>query len=206
VAGLQLALGTWKRNCLRCLLGSAALVLAALAFPLELTGPSPFREIIALHLAVVAVLLIGAFFGNRPPLLLLLGRALRTTGPALVLLASLGALFGWFDGLLADDVPSGVIRSYPPLAAGLLIGYGLVLRHRASLGIAGLVLVCWLGQAGWWCYWALRGIVAGLDHMALGLLLLGLAVLVSLGKSGALFRLRSQRATPEGPQVPDSAG
>jgi hypothetical protein len=62
---------------------------------------------------------------------------------------------------------------------------------------AALALVVWMAGAGWRGYLLLRQTVAGLDHMAVGLALFVVAVLVSLGKAGALSRRRANGG--EGP-------
>jgi hypothetical protein len=50
------------------------------------------------------------------------------------------------------------------------------------------VLGCWLTAAGWRGYRALRQIIVGLDYLALSLTLFAVAVLISLGKAGVLWR------------------
>jgi hypothetical protein len=57
-----------------------------------------------------------------------------------------------------------------------------------SLVVAGVVGICCLTTAGVRGFWGLRQVVTGLDHIAVSLLLLALAVLISLGKAGALTR------------------
>jgi hypothetical protein len=178
-AALQLGLGFWRRNPWRCLLGSAGVVaVAALAVPGE---GDPVRGLIAFHLALFAVLAVGAAFRNSA-----LGRSLRTAGAALVLLAGLAALFVRLD--LPDGVAPWALVAYPLVLAALLAGYGVLLRHRPSLGSAVTVLACWLAVAGWRGYSSLRQVVTGLDHIAGSLALFAVAVLISLGKSGLLGR------------------
>jgi hypothetical protein len=194
VAALQLGLGIWRRNALRCLAGTGCLVaVAALALPEE-AGPSPFRALTAFHLALAAVLIVGAAFNDA------LGRVLRVAGASLVLLACLVALFGLPD--LPESLPVWAVGSYPLVMATLLAGYGLLLRHRPSCAVAGLVLAGWLAGAGWRGYWSLRQVVTGLDHLALSLALFALAVLISLVKSGVLSRWVAAR----GGTMPSPAG
>jgi hypothetical protein len=177
-AALQLALGIDRRDARRCLLGTAGLVaVVALALPEEAVA---FREWLAFHLALGGVLLIGAAFDDP------LGRLLRVLGAALVLPACLVALFGLFEP--PADLPPWALAAHPLVLAAVLVAYGLLLGHRFSFGVAGLVLACWLAGAGWWGYRFLRQLVSGLDYIALSLALFALAVLVSLGKAGALSR------------------
>jgi len=157
-AVLQLGLGLRGRSSGRCLIGAGGLMAAAaLGFPGEDGGSLP-HGLIAFHLALIAVLVVGAVF-NDP-----LGRVLRVVGPVLVLVACSVALFGRFD--LPEGLPPWVIGAYPPVMAVLLTGYGLLLGHWPARAIAALVLACWVAAVGWWGYWSLRQIVAGLDHIA----------------------------------------
>jgi hypothetical protein len=177
---LQLGLGLRQRDAWRCLLGTAGLVIGgALAMPGPASQP-PLRDVIAFHLALAAVLALGAVFGDA------FGRRLRNIGAALVLLAGLAALLG------GDDRQAGpmgwAFLAYPLVLAALLAGYGLMLHHRPSLVVAGLLGAFWLGAAGVRGYRSLRTVVAGLDAIALSLALFALALVISLGKSGLLSR------------------
>jgi hypothetical protein len=174
----QLALGIDRHNAWRCLLGTAGLVALA-ALPGE-ADAAPWRWLLAFHLALGGLLLIGAAFDDP------LGRFLRRAGAALVLPACLVTLVGFVEP--PPGLPWWAAPAYPLIMTGLLAGYGLLLGERFSLGVAGLILACWLAGAGWWGYRLLRQVVSGLDYLALSLVLFALAVLVSLGKSGALSR------------------
>ncbi len=193
---LQFGLGLRRRHSWRCLLGGACVVGAVvLALPEEI-DPA-LRAPIAFHLALIALFLVGAEFDDA------LGRALRVGGGALVLLACLAATFGSFED--AEGVAPWALIVYPLVLAAALAAYGLVLGHRPSLSLSALALACWLGAVGWQGYAVLREVVTGLDHMVLGLVLLGLAVLVSLAKSGALSRWVAARGwglAPDGRRAP----
>jgi hypothetical protein len=191
---LQLGLGLWRRSAWRCLLGGCGLAIAAaLAVP-EGTGAASHRDLIAFHLVLAAVLGVGAAFEG------LLARSLRVAGALLVLLAGVAATFGGFD--FPEGIPPWAAVAYPLALAILLAAYGLALRHRPSLVLAGVVLACWLATAGWQGYCSLRQIVTGLDQIALSLGLFGVAILVSLAKSGALSRWLAGRVR----HLPDSMG
>jgi hypothetical protein len=73
----------------------------------------------------------------------------------------------------------------PVLFQGVL---GLLKRDAWRLIAVGGVAAAWLTGALWRLYMALRAEVAGLDYLVLSLILLPLAVLVSLAKSGAVGR------------------
>lgn len=73
------------------------------------------------------------------------------------------------------------------LASVLFSAYAAV-RHRLAVAVVATGLFLGVAVATWYGYFALRQVVAGLDHLALSLLLFALAVLISLGKSGLLAR------------------
>jgi len=189
-AALQLWLGLSRRDPLRCFLGAACLVAAVtLTVPRE-SEWEPFRLPLAFHLALVAVLGIGALFDGP------LGRWFRTAGAALVLVAALAGLCGLVD--VPDSLPPWVVEVYPLVLAVLLAAYGWLLGHWPSLVVAVVVLGCALVLIGWQGYLLLRQVVAGLDYLGLSLLLFALAVLISLAKSGVLRRYAVARER-EGP-------
>jgi hypothetical protein len=177
IAALQLGLGLRRRDAWRCLVGAGCLVIAA-TIGLDGTETTSHRGPIAFHLALAAVLGVGAVFDDA------LGRMLRTAGAALVLLACLAALTGRLER--AGSVPPWVPVAYPPLMAAVLAGYGRLLGHRPSLAAATLALSGWLAALGWRGYGSLRQVIVGLDCIALGLALLALAELISLAKGGLL--------------------
>jgi hypothetical protein len=176
---LQLAMGIRRRDSWQCLIGSGVFVAALLAVP---AGPALAlpRAALALHLALLALLCIGAAFDDA------LARRLRVAGAALGLLASLAVTFGGLDS--PPGVPAWLVAAYPLSIAAILMGYGLVLRHRTSQAASGLIVAVWMVAVGWRGYCWLRQLIAGLDHLVLSLALFAVAVLISLGKSGVLAR------------------
>jgi hypothetical protein len=177
-AALQLGFGLGRRNTWRCLLGTGLMAVAALALPED--GDLLAGGVAAFHLALLGMLVIGALFDDP------LAHVLRACGVTLVTLAGLAALSGRFS--VVEDFPPWLLSAYPLLMAGVLAGYGKWLDMRSSFVAAALVLTGWLGVAGWRGYCWLRQLVAGLDHMLLGLALFGLAFLVSVAKSGTFTR------------------
>jgi hypothetical protein len=174
VAILQLAVGIRRRDSWHCLAGSLAAVLA-------LSFPGPYRGMITFHLVLIAVWLVGAAFDDA------MGRFLRLLGAVMVLLGSLVALVVRVD--LPWELPPWTAGAYPLAMAAALVGYGLLLRHRPSLLVAGLILVCWFATAGWQGYRYLRRFILGLDYIALSLGAFAVAVAISLGKSGVFKRV-----------------
>jgi amino acid transporter len=124
------------------------------------------------------VLAVGAAFDDAP------GRFLRTMGAFLALLACLAVLSGRIER--PESLPSWTLTAYPPTMAALLAGYGLWLGHRFARIAAALALSGWLATLGWQTYDSLRRVIAGLDFIATGLILLALAELISMAKAGLL--------------------
>jgi hypothetical protein len=189
---LQLGLGMWRRDSRRCLAGG---LLAALAIALAPSvEPAPYRMVVAYHLVLAALALVGAAFDDY------LARVLRSVVAALAFLGCLASRF------IPIDVPWGLPpwagAAYPLAMAAALVGYGLLLRHRSSLTVAGMVVVCWLTMAGWQGYRFLRQLVLGLDYIVVSLALFAVAVLISLGKAGLLNRWMTRRGE-EVPIAPD---
>lgn len=86
------------------------------------------------------------------------------------------------------------------LAAAWAVQFGVGLWRREAWrwGLAGGMPAVWVGLEGWRVYLAARAVMAGLDQLVAGLLLLPLAVLVSLGKAGVLGRwFRGWRGLPD---------
>src|SRR5947209_3848708 len=161
-AALQLALGLRWRDAWRCLAGTAGVVaVAALSFGRGEGTPSPIAGLLAYHLALAAVLAVGAAFADP------MGRALRAGGAGLVLLACLAATFGREDFI--PLFPPWSVVAYPVVLAGLLGAYALLLRDRVTLAATALALAAWLAAAAWQGYFELRQHVAGLDYLALSL-------------------------------------
>jgi hypothetical protein len=191
---LQLGLGLWRRSAWRCLLGGSGLAITVALVVPEGTIAASHRDLVAFHLILAAVLGVGAGFEG------FLARTLRLAGALLVLLAGVAATFGGVD--VPEGIPPWAAVAYPLALAFLVATYGLILAHRPSFAVAGMVLACWLATAGWQGYCSLRQLVTGLDHIALSLGLFGVAILVSLAKSGVLARWLPGRVR----QVPDSTG
>jgi hypothetical protein len=141
---------------------------------------APLRGPLAFHLVLLAVLVVGAAFDDA------LAWLLRVAGGGMVIFACLTAAAGRIA--LPAPVPPWAVDAYPLVMAAILAGYGVLLGHGLSLGVALTILGCWLAALGWWGYVFLRQVVAGLDYLVLSLTLFAVAVLISLGKAGVLSR------------------
>jgi hypothetical protein len=176
-AAVQTALGLYRRSAWRCLIGTACAAISV-TVSMHPGGAGAHQWPLAYHLALVAVLLVGAAFDDR------LGRLLRTAGATMSLLAALVVMTGWADR--AAGAPKWLIEAYPLGMALLIAGYGVMLGHRHSLISASLIVSGWIAFLGCRGYVSIRRAVAGLDYIAIGMVLLCLAVLTSMAKGGAL--------------------
>jgi hypothetical protein len=189
------------------------LALAVLLLELGLVARSRVTQWVAL-LAPVGLAGLAAV-GHRDDAIYaeFLGRfaaALGGTPLFLTLLASAGFyLYAWARGVrFAPDGLTAVLaalafvrpgtltaadltspRPEPLAAAALLqVALGLWRRDGWRLASGGAAPAGWLGVAGWRGYRGLREEVAGLDYLALSLVFLPVAVLISLGQAGVLRR------------------
>ncbi|WP_165229736.1 hypothetical protein [Aquisphaera insulae] len=172
---LEIGLAARRRESWRGLVGSACLI-AAGAIGLDRLGLEAYRELVAFHLAVIAAILIGAWFQDR------LGRFLWHLAAACLGLSCLVAIRGGPGPI--DRVPADLLRAYPLLVivACFLLGYGS--RCRSFLAVALVGLTGWLASVGWRSYCDLRRIAVGLDWIASGLIFFALAAAISLLKTG----------------------
>jgi hypothetical protein len=127
---------------------------------------------------VATTLVLGAAFDDA------LGRWLRLVAVSLVLLGCLVVLSR--EPVRHHHVAAWMLAGYVPASAVLLAGYGWLLRLRAARVGAVLALLGCLVARGWGSYDSLRRVIGGLDFIATGLVLLGLAELISLAKAGLL--------------------
>lgn len=187
VAVVQSAIGLRRRSAWRCLiaLSSAALSVTIATRP---TGAGIHQGPLVFHLALAAVLLVGAAFDDR------LGRLLRNAGATMAILGALVAMSGPIQP--AGSAAHWLIEVYPVLMAIAIAAYGFILSHRYSLISAALIVAGWLVILGGRGYIVLRRAVSGLDYIAIGMVLLGFAILTSMAKGGALPRGPGARTKP----------
>jgi hypothetical protein len=184
-AVMQTAVGLYRRDAWRCLIGAGGLAASAM-IALPATGAGSHPGPVAFHLILAAVLIVGAAFDDR------LGHVLRAAGAAMALLAALVVLSGRIERTEAGA--SWAMEVYPLAMALAIAGYGFALGHRTSRAAAGLILAAWLLSVGCRGYGSLRRVVTGLDYIAIGLLLFSLAVLTSMAKGGVLpWAIRDQK-------------
>jgi len=176
---LQMALGVEWRHSWRCLAGTVFLIAALVTLPQEVLALFPVGAV-ALHLALLSALMIGALFND------VLARLLRLFASVVILLVCDAVILG--RPQVGESIPPILLLLYPLVMAALLAGYGRLLGQRFPLPVAFLIVAAWLGMAGWRGYCWLRQRILGLDHLLVSLALFALAVLVSLGKAGVLPR------------------
>ena len=173
----QTAIGLRRRDAWRSLIGAGCLAVSA-TLSLQHTGAVSHRGPFAFHIVLAAVLLVGAAFDDK------LGRTLRVAGAAMALLASLAVVTGRVERTGA--IAPWAIDVYPLAMSLVVAGYGYLLGDRPSRAVGGIILCAWLAAVGGRGYGSLRRIVAGLDYLAIGMVLFALAVLTSMAKGGVL--------------------
>ncbi len=178
-ATLLLGLGLWRRGSWRCLFGALGLIAGLTMMIAGDIQFAPFRWLLAYHLALLALLLIGATFDDD------LGRALRNIAPVLAVLVALVALLPIRP---PGNLPTWVLALYPLAMAGVLAAYGFWLWHPLTMGVAAALLLAWSAATGWQMYRYIRQLVAGLDYLVLSLCVFPIAIAISLGKAGILSR------------------
>jgi hypothetical protein len=177
---VQLGLAVARGSSIRCLAAVGALAAATVIrfgeYPLL-----GYRGPVVSHVALAAVLVIAAVFGDR------FARVLRHAGAVLLLGAGLAAVVGdppWLAGL-----PPTLRANYPLMVAAVAVVYGYLVKNRWYYAAAAGTLVCWSVAGGKATYFALRHLVAGLGYIVAGLASLALALLISLWKTGWPRRL-----------------
>ena len=199
------------------------LAVAVVLMELGLVARHRPTQVAALLAALALVPLSGVGLGESPVAADFLGRYADRLGgtPLFVALLAAGgfALVAWVRRVpFAADAFTLVLVGLAMVApdtlrltelrgphVGLLaaawavqFGVGLWRREAWRWGLAGGMPAVWVGLEGWRVYLAARAVMAGLDQLVAGLLLLPLAVLVSLGKAGVLGRwLRNWRGLPD---------
>jgi hypothetical protein len=152
----------------------------------EATGSAAF------HLALLAVLTLGAVFNDE------LGRQLRVLGAMLLVAAAMAVASD--EPHVRAGLPPGTARGYPLLSALVAAGYGYAVGGLPYYLASGAILGGGLAVFGSRGYLLLRQRVAGLDRIALGLASFLIAALISLRKAGLARRWfptgRPPRAKP----------
>jgi hypothetical protein len=187
IALLQLALGAWQHKAWRCVLGATALVAG---WTLALGDGIARTELLAFHMTLLAILLIGALFDDA------FARSLRMFGASLGLCACVTAV------MIPESfskLPPWVVEIYPPAMAVLIAVYGLLAACRPALLMGGFGLTPWLASLGLRGYGSLRQLVLGLDYLLVSLTLFAMALGISLFKSGLIPRWRK---APDSTQSP----
>ena len=177
---LLLGLGVWRNSSWLCLFGSLGLIAGVMLTIADNDALAPYRWWLALHLAVLTMLIVSVAFDDG------LAQSLRFIGPALLLVICLEVIL--LPNRLPATLPKWVIDIHPVVMATLLAGHGLWRWHPPTLAMAGVIFACWSIASGWQVYRVCRQLIIGLDYLALSLVVFGLAIVVSLAKSGLLSR------------------
>jgi hypothetical protein len=190
---LQFLLGLTRGSVIQCLIGTVGLACATTSI-LPGGATVTVRATGAGHVAVLGLLLTGGVV--RTPA----GWWCRLSGVCLATFTLLAAVFARSD--FPPWIPGWVPTAYPAMVAVVLILYGLAVPYRFALVAAGIGVGGWLGVAFVRGYRVLREDVTGLDYLATGMVLLPFAVVVSLGKGGAIDRWFAARRRTSGQAVP----
>jgi hypothetical protein len=179
LAVLQLWLAWRGRQSQRCLFGAACLT-AGLTLSLGKTDSLGFQGLIAFHLTLLSMLVLGALFDDA------LGRWMRRAGAVLLTLGSLLVVPGdpWLCKLAF--VSPEAVRVYPMFLVVVATSYGFLFGSRAYLHAATLSLTGWLALVGLRSYLHARQFVAGLDQIVFGMAFFLIGTLISLAKAGLL--------------------
>ncbi len=179
VAALQLALALRRNESWRFLVGSICLV-DSITIGVGGFGLREHQGLIAFHLGLVALMLLGVLFDDP------LARILQGAGALFLALACLTAFcVGPVD---YRGIPPEVVRAYPFLLSLIAVGYGYLTGCRPYLAAASVGLLGWLTVVGWQGYSGLRRVLVGLDWITGGLAFFALAAIISLGKAGVWAR------------------
>lgn len=176
---LQAAITLRAHSSARLLVAISCLMVAAAAvFRDEM--PVAQSKLLAVHSALLTVLVIGAVFRDG------FAQFLQDLGAVLLLGAGVTAMIA---GPQWIGQPSPLLVS---LYAGALVvvalGYGRLMRNRLYSGTAIGIAGCWVVVNGQQVYYQLRERLVGLDQIALGLIFFVVAMGISLYKAGLLKR------------------
>jgi hypothetical protein len=194
LAVLQLWLAWRSRSSWQSLFGTACLV-AGLTISLGQTDSAGFQAVMAFHLALGSLMVLGALFDDA------LGRFLRRAGAVLLSLACVGAVPGdsWLCQL--TFVSPEVVRVYPMILVVVATAYGYCFTSREFLLAATLSVAGWVALVGFRGYLQMRQFVAGLDRIAWGMAFFLLAAAISLAKAGLLRRPIPSKPDGRAPSV-----
>ena len=177
VAVLELALAVRRRESWRALI-AAICVIAAVTIGLEQSSLDGSSGFVAVHLMIIAAILIGASFHDA------LARILERS--AALLLACSCLISCWGNREIFVHVPAELLRIYPPVIILLAAVYGRLSGRHHFVAAAVIGLAGWLTSGGWRFYRDLRRVVVGLDWITSGLAFFVVAAAISLVKTGLL--------------------
>lgn len=176
LAAVQGWLALRHRYSFCCLLAAGSLALGlALELPVGLIRGH--LAVAAANLALAAVLAIGAAFRDD------FAQFLRRAGAWLILAAGIASVL--VDPHSLGNPPPALLAAYPAMLAAVAVVYGYLVGPRRDYYLAAACTAAgWLGIAGWRAYQAWRGMLRGLDLIALGILSFLVAMAISLMKTG----------------------
>jgi hypothetical protein len=175
VAAIQLYAAIRQRSGLHSLLAAVSVIaLLCIAWP-EAIGRR-YCGAFPVHLLLFAMLLIGAVLHDG------VARFLQRMALPGILCVCAFVLSG--EAERVSTVRKELLMIYPGLMLVLVATYGYWIRNRWYQAVSVLILAGWIVALGGRGYRSLRGAVAGIDQIALGLACLLLGLMVSLWKLG----------------------
>lgn len=172
-AGIAVARRSIGRGVLATGLATAAVVVGPIG-----AWDLPTRAFVAAHVATLGILVLGALGRGG------LARLLRGLAACLLAVGAVAVPLG-FGGDVA-----GVYPIVPILVA---LAYAGLVGGRPFYVASAVGAIAWVGISGAQGYAWLRGIVSGLDQIAMGLAAFGVAAAISLFKAGMLPPRRGVR-------------
>jgi hypothetical protein len=176
---LQGGMAAGRRSAGRWLV-AAGCVIASAMLEFQDTAFMAYQGVVPAHLMLAAVLVIAAV--THSPF----AKFLQNLAALALLAAAVFALSG--DTRPLGDVHYAWLIAYPAMAIVTAAAYGWLVRNRLYYGSAGGMIVCWLAVFGVQGYRYLSRFMAGLDYILWGLFSLGVAMLITLTKTGATRR------------------
>ncbi|MGO9464336.1 MAG: hypothetical protein ACLQIB_45480 [Isosphaeraceae bacterium] len=175
-AGLVLGIVAWRGRRSGRAMVAASLIAVAMAQGCADIWPIADGAPIALHLVIVAFLIVGALFDDW------LGRLARISACVALLLLGVFATVHLpsINGLL----PAKLIPWYPLCIVAATSAYALLVRNPYLLPTPGCVLAIWAFYSVLENYAQFRRVLTGLDQIVLGLVFFLIAAAISLRKAG----------------------
>jgi len=180
-AGVLLGAIAWRRHSSFRAAAAACLLAVGLTGACEEIWPAAPLASIVLHLAIVALLVLGAGFDNW------LRDLAYAVCPILFAVLGVGAVLRLPS--IEPFVPVAIMTWYPWFVIGFGATYGFLAKQMLFTASALVTLTSWLLDSGLHGYQQLRRLLTGLDEISAGIVLFLVALAISLRKAGLVPRI-----------------